>query len=196
MKNACKSCRREGEKLFLKGERCYAQKCAMIKRPYGPGDHGPGMKKKVSEYGRQLREKRKLSAIFGISASMLEGTYKKSDKASGNTTENLMKSIILRLDNFAYTIGLFSSRSAARQAVSHRALRLNGRRVSVASITLKAGDEVEIVKKSSEEPKISKLPAWTEYQKSTKKFIIKREPMLDEIDINVNESLVAEYYSR
>jgi small subunit ribosomal protein S4 len=196
VKNACKSCRREGEKLFLKGERCYGTKCAMIKRPYGPGDHGPEMRRKPSEYGKQLREKQKLASIYGISAQMLEGMYTKSEKTIGSTTENLIKAVVMRIDNVAYLTGNFSSRSCARQAVSHKKVKLNGKKVSVPSIILKPGDKIICENENDPDKKISKLPAWIEYIKRDSAFSVKREPLSEELDISINESLVVEYYSR
>jgi len=196
MKKACKRCRREGAKLMLKGDRCFTTKCAFSRRSYVPGDHGPTQRTKLSEFGRQLREKQKSKSVYGISESTLSKYYKLADKAEGNTTENLIKILELRIDNVVYRAGFASSRSQSRQKVSHGLVSLNGKRVTVPSIILSEKDKVKINYKAEEKNVKSDLPNWISVDMKKKEIIIKHIPQREEVDLSINESLVAEYYSR
>jgi len=196
MKNACKKCRREGAKLMLKGDRCFTTKCAFSRRSYVPGDHGPTQRTKLSEFGRQLREKQKSKAVYGIGESCLAKYYVIADKSLGNTTENLIMLLESRVDNIVYRAGFASSRSQARQKVSHGLVSLNGKKVTVPSIQIKKNDKIKINYKVEEKNVKSDLPSWIDVDLKKKEIIIKHIPLRDEVDLSINESLVAEYYSR
>ena len=197
MIKACKKCRREGEKLLLKGDRCMSPKCSMIKRPYGPGQHGAQSNTKFSEYGRQLREKQKIKKIYGIEEAALRGYYNKAEKNMGSTSENLIRFLESRLDNIVYRSNIFNSRSTAKQFVTHGKAILNGQKVTIPSILLSPGDiitlnGVEITAKKKNE----NFPSWIDLNIKEKQIIIKNLPTRQEIPININESLIVEYYSR
>lgn len=196
MIKACKKCRREGEKLMLKGERCFGTKCAMTKRPYVPGQHGPNQRVKISEYGRQLREKQKVKRIYGLSESDLKRIYVEADRLSGNTAENLIKLIESRLDNAVYRTGICDSRSSARQITSHKHVFIDDSKVSIPSIRIKIGQKLSFDKTITSEFKKLKPAAWIKLDDKTHKFEYLRLPSREELDFNVNESLVVEYYSR
>ncbi len=196
MEKACKKCRREGAKLMLKGDRCFTTKCAFSRRSYVPGDHGPTQRTKLSEFGRQLREKQKSKAVYGISESALLKYYKAADKSDGNTTENLIQLLELRIDNIVYRSGFACSRSQARQKVSHGLTSLNGKKITVPSILIKEGDRIQINFKQDEKVVKNDLPNWINVDDKKKEISINHLPKRDEVDFNINESLVAEYYSR
>jgi len=194
---ACKKCRREGEKLMLKGERCASPKCAMIKRPYAPGQHGQSFRGKVSEYGKQLREKQKARRIYGIGEKQFANYTEKADKLEGNTAENLLSLIESRLDNTLYRLGFAPSRSAARQFVSHGLFAVNDHKVSIPSFLVKPGDTISPIKKESfKEIKPLNLPSWIVFDQKDLKGTVNHIPTREEIDTTVNESLIIEFYSR
>jgi len=197
MIKACKKCRREGEKLMIKGERCLSPKCAMVKRAFAPGQHGQSSFTKLSEYGKQLREKQKTRRIYGLGESQFASCASKAANIEGNTGDNLMKTLETRLDNVVYRLGFASSRSQSRQMVSHGLILVNGKKTSIPSYHLKEGDMIEPKEKASlKEMKSSGVPTWIECD--TKKITgkIKRIPSREEIDTTVNESLIIEFYSR
>lgn len=197
MKKACKKCRREGAKLMLKGDRCFTTKCSFSRRSYVPGDHGPMQRIKLSEYGKQLREKQKAKAVYGISESALSEYYSEADIKEGNTTENLISSLETRADNVVYRAGFAVSRSEARQGVSHGLVKLNGKKITVPSIALKPSDKLEILYKASEKVvKKDDIPNWLNVDAKKKIVEVKHLPNRDEVDLSINEKLVAEYYSR
>jgi len=202
----CRLCRREGGKLFLKGERCFTIKCAMEqkRRPYPPGEHGFGRKKR-SEYGIQLREKQKVRRIYGILEKQFRGYFKKADSQKGVTGENLLRLLELRLDNLVYRVGFASSRSEARQLVRHRHFSINGRRVDIPSMQLKAGDEIGVLEKSRKVQPIATsldgierrgVPAWLELDKPEFKATVKQVPNREDIQLDINERLIVELYSK
>lgn len=194
---ACKKCRREGEKLMLKGERCLSPKCAMVKRPYAPGQHGQSFRGKVSEYGKQLREKQKARRIYGISEKQFANYTVKADKLEGNTAENLLTLIESRLDNALYRLGFAPSRSSARQFVSHGLFKVNDKRVSIPSFLVKPGDVISPVKKESfKEVNPLNLPSWIAFNQKTLVGTVNHIPTREEIDTTVNENLIIEFYSR
>lgn len=197
MEHGCRKCRRQGVKLFLKGEKCFSPKCPITSRPYPPGQHGPTKFSKLSEYGKQLQEKQKVRNIYGVNETQLKNYYLKASKISGNTSENLVQLLESRLDSIIYSIGLFKSRSSARQAVRHGFFLLNNEKADIPSILVKPGDIVNL--KSDKNIKIDdnlNLPNWLESDKSVKGYKIKKLPTLNDVEIPYDINLVIEYYSR
>lgn len=199
---ACKLCRRESQKLFLKGARCYSDKCVLTRRNSLPGQHGKG-RKKTSEYGLQLREKQKTRRFYGILESQFEKYFEMAERKQGVTGENLLRFLELRLDNIVYRAGFASSRKEARQLVRHNHFTLNGDKANIPSILLKQGDIVEIKSKSLNSPKIKELldekrmvivPQWLEVEGS--KVKVKELPKREDIDLEVSEHLIVELYSK
>lgn len=200
----CRLCRREGVKLYLKGERCYSDKCAIDRRPYAPGQHGQG-RKKVSEYGLQLREKQKARRIYGVFEKQFRGYYEEAARRKGITGETLLQILESRLDNVVYRLGFAASRPEARQLVRHGHFTVNGRRVDIPSYLTKPGDVIAIKEKSLESPRIKELieaaegkivPAWLERDLNEKSGRVVRMPAREEIDIPVAEQMIVELYSR
>ncbi|PRR83546.1 30S ribosomal protein S4 [Clostridium vincentii] len=198
----CRLCRREGMKLFLKGDRCYTDKCAFSRRSYAPGQHGAS-KKKVSNYGVQLREKQKAKRIYGVLESQFRTYYDKAEHMTGITGENLLKLLELRLDNVAYKLGYGASRSEARQLVNHGHFLVNGKKVDIASYKVSVNDLISVSEKSrgtekfkvfAENPKT--LPKWIEANIENYEGKIVAEPTRDDIEIPVNETLIVELYSK
>ena len=198
----CRLCRREGQKLFLKGDRCYTDKCAITRRSYAPGQHGAS-KKKLSDYGVQLREKQKARRIYGVLESQFRSYYEKADRMKGMTGENLLKLLELRLDNEVYRMGYGASRNEARQLVTHGHFLVNGKKVDIASYKLSVNDVVSVKEKSrgserfkvfAENPKT--LPAWISANPENFEATIIAEPTREDIDIPVNETLIVELYSK
>ena len=198
----CRLCRREGQKLFLKGDRCYTDKCAITRRSYAPGQHGAS-KKKLSDYGVQLREKQKARRIYGVLESQFRSYYEKAERMRGMTGENLLKLLELRLDNVVYRMGYGASRSEARQLVTHGHFLVNGKKVDIASYKLSVNDVISVKEKSrgserfkvfAENPKT--LPAWISANPENFEATIIAEPTREDIDIPVNETLIVELYSK
>ena len=196
MEKACKKCRREGDKLLLKGERCLGPKCAMVKRPYIPGQHGPNSRTKLSEYGKQLREKQKAKRTYGVGETQLKNYYALADRKQGNTAVNLIDILESRIDNVVFRSGLAVSRSAARQIVSHGHIKMNQRKVTIPSILLKPNDKIVIKERIFKNIESFKLPAWIKADKNDFSITVLRLPLREEADININEKLIIEYYSR
>jgi len=199
----CKLCRREGEKLYLKGERCYSPKCSIARRAYAPGQHGQA-RKKMSEYGLQLREKQNLRRIYGILERQFAGYFEMAERKKGITGENLLQILESRLDNVIYRIGFGVSRKEARQLVRHGHFLVNGRKVNIPSFLVKAGDVITIKESSLSSDKIKvnlesagkSLPEWIDYDANTQTATIKALPNREQIDIPVQEHLIVELYSR
>src|SRR3712207_729535 len=194
----CRLCRREGMKLFLKGDRCYTDKCAFARRSYAPGQHGQG-RKKLSNYGVQLREKQKARRIYGILEAQFRKYYEKAETMRGITGENLLKLLEMRLDNVVYRLGFGSSRSEARQLVTHGHFLVNGKKVDIASFKVSAGDVITVREKSrgtekfktfAENPKT--LPAWLQGNVENFEGKVIAEPTRTDIDVPVNETLIVE----
>ena len=198
----CRLCRREGVKLFLKGERCLSKKCAMERRPVIPGQHGQG-RKKVTEYGRQLREKQKVKRAYGILEKQMRAYYEEAERVSGITGETMLSLIERRLDNVVYRMGIGASRAEARQIVNHGHICVNGRRVDIPSYEVKAGDIVSIKEnkrniemfKALKEVKVV-LPKWLEFDATKLEGKILDLPKREDIDLNIEEHLIVEHYSR
>ena len=200
----CRICRREGDKLFLKGDRCYTDKCAIQKRPYAPGQHGQG-RKKASEYGTQLREKQKAKKYYGLLESQFHGYFEIAEKKQGVTGENLLKILESRLDNVVYRAGFAMSRPEARQLVSHAHFTVNGKKVNIPSYLVKPGDVVAIKESSLGSDKIKAVleanasrPAlnWLSVDKNKAQATVVSLPARDEIDLQVEEHLIVELYSK
>lgn len=202
---SCRLCRREGEKLFLKGVRCEGQKCALTRKNYIPGMHG-GTRKfggKMSEYARQLREKQKAKRIFGMSEKQFRSFYEKAAKLSDVTGEALLKLLELRLDNAVYRAGLAESRTMGRQIVGHGLIRLNGKRVITPSIILKVGDKFEVRTKSKGSKLFENLkkkkdvsPKWLEVNLPDLSAEVKILPDKDDIESSIENQLIVEFYSK
>ena len=200
----CRICRREGDKLFLKGDRCYADKCAIARRSYAPGQHGQG-RKKMSEYGTQLREKQKAKRYYGLLENQFYHYFELASKMTGKTGENLLKVLESRLDNVVYRAGFAMSRPEARQLVSHGHFTVNGKAVNIPSYLVKAGDVVAIVEKSMSSDKIKGVleanasrPAlnWLSVDKNKAQATVVNLPERSEIDLQVEEQLIVELYSK
>ena len=198
----CRLCRREGTKLFLKGERCLSKKCAMEKRPVVPGQHGQG-RKKVTEYGRQLREKQKVKRAYGILEKQMHAYYAEAERISGVTGETMLSLIERRLDNVVYRMGIGASRAEARQIVNHGHICVNGKKVNIPSYQVKAGDIISIKenKRNIEMFKVLKevkvvLPKWLEFDATKLEGKILDLPRRDDIDLTIEEHLIVEHYSR
>ena len=200
----CRQCRREGEKLFLKGDKCFTDKCAIERRNYPPGQHGQ-KNSRLSGYGVQLREKQKLRRIYGLLERQFRTVYKKADQKKGITGENLLFSLESRLDNITYKMGFGASRSEARQIVRHNGILVNGKRVNIPSYQLRPGDEVEVAPKAKEHLRIKAaseagagrgFPEWLEVDSAKLKGKFKTMPQRSDLPSTINESLVIELYSK
>ena len=200
----CRLCRREGSKLFLKGDRCYTDKCAQDRRPYAPGQHGRA-RKKLSDYALMLREKQKVRRTYGVLEKQFRGYFYSADMSKGVTGENLLTTLERRLDNVIYRMGFANSRSQARQLVRHGIFTLNGHKVDIPSLQVKVGDEIVVKEKSRKIPVIADAqgaiarrgcPAWIEVDGASFKGVIKALPQRDDIQTPINESLIVELYSK
>ena len=200
----CRICRREGEKLFLKGDRCYTEKCAIDRRKYPPGQHGQGFRK-LSDYGIQLREKQKVRKTYGLLERKFRRYFQEAERKKGITGEVLLQLLESRLDNIVYRMGFASNRRKARQFVNHGHFLVNGKRVTLASYETKAGDTIEVDESSRDIPEIldslSKaehrgIPAWVEIDSEKMKGKILNIPSREEIQLPVKEQLIVELYSK
>jgi len=200
----CKLCRREGQKLFLKGDRCYTGKCAVERRSYAPGQHGQG-RKKPSEYSLRLRAKQAAKRYYGLSESQFHKYYTKAAKAPGMTGENLLRYCELRLDNIVHVLGWGSSRAEARQLVNHGHFKVNGRKVDIPSYQLNAGDVITIKEKSRDSEKIKQVlesnsarpvPGWLERGGESHEGRVLTLPEREQIHVPVEEHLIVEFYSK
>jgi small subunit ribosomal protein S4 len=200
----CRQCRREGEKLFLKGDKCFTEKCAIERRNYAPGQHGQ-RKTRMSDYAVQLREKQKIRRIYGLLEHQFRNVYKQADRQKGVTGENLLQLLEGRLDNVAYHMGFGASRSESRQVVRHNCILVNGVRVNIPSFQVTPGDVVEVaeharnyirIKASSEMAKRRNIPSWLDVDSTNLKGIYKSKPERSDLSSTINESLVIELYSK
>jgi small subunit ribosomal protein S4 len=197
-------CRREGLKLFFKGDRCYTEKCAFERRGYAPGEHGHS-RKKFSDYGTQLREKQKLKRMFGLLEKQFRGYFVKADQKKGITGTNLLVFLESRMDNMVYRMGFAASRTEARQFVRHGHFKVNGRKVNIPSFLIKKGDVIELREKSKKVLPILEsmetvarrgIPPWLELDKENFRGIVKALPTRDDITMPIQEQLVVELYSK
>lgn len=203
-KSVCKLCRRENAKLFLKGDRCFTDKCSFERRPYPPGQHGQS-RLKFSEFALQLREKQKAKRYYGLSEKQFRRYFYKADQSKEVTGLALLKLLETRLDNVIYTMGFGASRREARQLVSHNHILVNGKRVNIASYILNKGDVIEITEKSRQATRLANaiqgvtkrtIPSWLDVNHDGFKGTVKDIPSRDEISLPVEEAMVVEYYSR
>ena len=202
--SVCRICRREGLKLFLKGDRCYTDKCSIDRRAYPPGQHGQG-RKKTTEYGIQLREKQKVRRMYGLLEKQFRNYFKLAARQKGVTGDNLLMLIESRLDNMVYRLGFASSRNEARQMVSHGHFLIDGKKANVPSMRLKAGSTVEVREKSQKHGKINDaldavvrrgVPEWLELDRDKFKGTVKALPSREDITMPIQENLIVELYSK
>lgn len=205
--SVCKLCRREGEKLFLKGDRCFSPKCAIERRAYPPGLHGRQAKfrRKESDYGLQLREKQKARRVYGVFERQFRRYFKEAVRQKGLTGENLLILLETRLDNVVHRLGLASSRPQARQLVSHGHFEVNGRKTNVPSFLVSAGDTIAVRDNSKKKTFFkdlaqtldgARVPDWLSLDKNNLSGQVLSEPTRDHIDVTLNEQLIVEHYSR
>ncbi len=201
----CKQCRRAGEKLFLKGERCYTAKCAMVKRNYPPGFHGPKGRRRQTDYGLQLNEKQKAKRQYNLLEQQFRLIFKKARRQSGNTGENFVKLLEMRLDNTIYRLGIALSRPQARQLVNHGHFTVNERKVNIPSYQLKKGDMIKIksnkkqskiFKDLSEKLKKKEIPGWLHLDSQELVAKVLHQPDMEIIKPNFDVQMIVEYYSR
>ena len=201
----CRQCRREGEKLFLKGEKCYTEKCAIERRSYAPGQHGQKSGQRLSGYGTQLREKQKIRRIYGVLERQFRLVYKKAEARRGVTGENLLALLESRLDTVCFRMGFGASRTEARQVVRHNGIMVNGKRVNIPSYQVKPGDVVQVaerakshlrIKGASEAAESRGFPEWVEVDIKGLKGTYKSMPQRADLPPTINESLVVELYSK
>jgi len=201
----CRQCRREGEKLFLKGEKCFTDRCAVERRGYAPGQHGQKSGSRMSDFGKQLREKQKLRRTYGVLERQFRKTYAEAARSKGVTGERLLQLLETRLDNVAYRMGFGASRTEARQVVRHNGILVNGKRVNIPSYQVRPGDVVEVapkakaqlrVKASSEAAESRGVPEWLEVDTKALKGTFKSLPARTDLPSTVNESLIIELYSK
>jgi len=202
--SVCRLCRRENLKMFLKGDRCYSEKCAFERRSYAPGQHGQGRGKR-SEYGIQLREKQKVKWMYGLLESQFRGTFARADRLKGITGTNLLVLLERRLDNVVYRLGFANSRNQARQLVRHNHFLVNGRKVNIPSFIVKKGDTVSVKEKSQKVASVIEsmeavarrgVPQWLELEKSHYSGIVKSLPNREDLTMPIQEQLVVELYSK
>ncbi|MFA5676441.1 MAG: 30S ribosomal protein S4 [Christensenellales bacterium] len=201
--SVCRLCRREGCKLFLKGDRCYSGKCSVVKRPTAPGVQTRG-RKKVSEYGIQLREKQKVKRAYGMLEAQFEKYYKLAERMKGKSGENLLKLLESRIDNVVYRLGLADSRAQARQTVLHGHILVNGKKVDIPSLFVSIGDEISVKKKSADtdrfkeirESEARPMPSWLSMDNLSLTGKVVAEPAREDMDLTIEEHLIVEYYSK
>jgi small subunit ribosomal protein S4 len=201
----CRHCRREGEKLFLKGEKCFTDKCPVERRAYAPGQHGQKSGARLSDYGKQLREKQKVRHIYGLLERQFRKTYAEAARSKGVTGERLLQLLESRLDSVVYRMGFGASRTEARQIVRHNAILVNGKRVNIPSYQVRPGDMIEVAGKAKEQLRIKAaaeaaasrhLPEWMEVDSKGLKGTFKALPVRADLPQTINESLIIELYSK
>ena len=203
--SVCRQCRRENLKLFLKGDRCYSDKCAFDRRAYAPGQHGERRGRKPSDYGIQLREKQKVKRMYGLSEKQFHLFFNKAERQKGITGTNLLVMLERRIDNVVYRLGFASSRAQARQFVRHRHLLVNGKRVDIPSSVVKIGDTIEIREKSKKIQALQDsldavvrrgVPQWLDLEKDNMKGMVKNFPIREDLTMPIQEQLIVELYSK
>ncbi len=201
----CRLCRRENVKLFLKGDRCYSDKCAFDRRSYPPGQHGERRGRKMSDYGIQLREKQKIKRIYGLTEKQFHLFFERAERRKGVTGTNLLVALESRLDNVVYRLGFANSRTQARQLVQHSHFLVNGKKVNIPSYQVKAGDAVEVRERSKKIQNIQDsldavvrrgVPSWLDLEKDNLKGIVKGMPVREDLTTPMQEQLVVELYSK
>ncbi|MGD8367336.1 MAG: 30S ribosomal protein S4 [Desulfobacterales bacterium] len=203
--SVCRICRRENLKLFLKGDRCYSDKCAFDRRSYAPGQHGQRRRGKISDYGVQLREKQKVKRMYGLSEKQFRLFFARADRQKGITGTNLLVMLERRLDNVVYRLGFVNSRAQGRQLVRHNHFLVNGKKASIPSILIKQDDVIEVREKSRNIQAISDsldavvrrgIPQWLELEKENMKGVVKGNPVREDITMPIQEQLIVELYSK
>jgi small subunit ribosomal protein S4 len=203
--SVCRQCRRENLKLFLKGDRCYSDKCAFDRRGYPPGQHGERRGRKPSDYGIQLREKQKVKRMYGLSEKQFHLFFSRAARQRGITGTNLLVFLERRLDNVAYRLGFANSRAQARQFVRHRHFLVNGKRVDIPSFIVKVGDTIEVREKSKKMQALQDsldavvrrgVPQWLELEKDGMKGVVKGFPLREDLTMPMQEQLIVELYSK
>lgn len=203
--SVCRICRRENMKLFLKGDRCYSDKCAFDRRSYAPGQHGQRRRGKTSDYGIQLREKQKVKRMYGLTEKQFRLFFQRADRKKGITGTNLLVQLETRLDNVAYRLGFVNSRTQGRQLVKHNHVLVNGQKVNIPSYQVKAGDIVEVKEKSRSVQFITDsldavvrrgVPQWLELEKENMKGTVKNMPVREDLTMPIQEQLIVELYSK
>jgi len=203
--SVCRLCRREDQKLFLKGDRCYTEKCAIERRRYAPGMHGQKRRRKDSDYGLQLREKQKARRIYGIMERQFRQYFKRADKARGVTGEHLLSMLERRLDNVIYRMGFAGSRREARQLVNHGHFTVNGRKVTISSFLVKPGQVIEVREKSRKVQRVLDsvetvqrrgVPAWLEMDHENFRGVVNALPAGEDLEQTINAQLIVELYSK
>jgi small subunit ribosomal protein S4 len=203
--NKCKQCRRAGEKLFLKGERCFTPKCAIVKRNYAPGFHGPQGHKRLSDYGQQLAEKQKAKKFYGLMEKQFRLTFEKAAKKTGDAGKNFLRALEMRLDNVVYRAGFATSRAAARQLVNHGHFAVDGTMTDIASFGVKSGQIIKIKPTSEnnayfrnlgEKLKKADRPSWLNFDANDLSAKVLHEPQDADLPQNLNIQVITEYYSK
>ena len=203
--SVCRHCRRENLKLYLKGDRCYSDKCAFDRRSYPPGEHGERRGRKISDYGIQLREKQKVKRMYGLSEKQFHLFFERADAQRGVTGTNLLVLLERRLDNVVYRLGFANSRTQGRQFVLHNHFRVNGKKVNIPSFLVKMGDSIEVKEKSKKIAAISDsmeavvrrgIPQWLELEKEKHKGVVTGFPVREDLTMPIQEQLVVELYSK
>ncbi len=203
--SVCRICRRENLKLFLKGDRCYSDKCAFDRRSYAPGQHGQRRRGKISDYGIQLREKQKVKRMYGLSENQFRLFFARADRQKGITGTNLLVMLERRLDNVVYRLGFVNSRAQGRQLVRHNHFLVNGKKASIPSILIKQDDVIEVREKSRNIQAIADsldavvrrgIPQWLELEKENMKGVVKGNPVREDITMPIQEQLIVELYSK
>ncbi len=202
---ACRICRRENLKLYLKGDRCYSDKCAFERRAFGPGQHGQAKFKKLSDYAVQLREKQKVKSMYGMLEDQFRLTFEKAERQKGVTGENLLVRLERRLDNTIFRLGMASSRNQARQLVRHNHVLVNSKKVNIPSFLVAVGDVISLKEKSKSNPQILEnveavarrgVPSWLELDKDNIRATVKTLPNREELTMPIQEHLIVELYSK
>ena len=202
---ACRICRRENLKLYLKGDRCYSDKCAFERRAFGPGQHGQSKFKKLSDYAVQLREKQKVKSMYGMVEGQFRLTFERAERQKGVTGENLLVLLERRLDSTIFRLGMASSRNQARQLVRHKHVIVNGRKVNIPSFMVSVGDEITLKEKSKTNSLVVEnletvarrgVPSWLEFDKDNVKAKVKTLPNREELTLPIQEHLIVELYSK
>ncbi len=203
--SVCRHCRRENLKLYLKGDRCYSDKCAFDRRSYPPGEHGERRGRKISDYGIQLREKQKVKRMYGLSEKQFHLFFERAERHRGVTGTNLLMLLERRLDNVVYRLGFANSRSQGRQFVLHNHFLINGKKVNVPSFLVKKGDAIEVKEKSKKNVAISDsleaivrrgIPQWLELEKEKHKGVVTGIPVREDLTMPIQEQLIVELYSK
>jgi len=201
----CRLCRREGQKLYLKGDKCYSAKCPIERRPYAPGMHGQNRRSKTSDYGLQLREKQKVKRIYGLQEKQFRGYYEDASRMPGVTGLNLLHLLESRLDNVIYRMGLASSRTEARQIVRHKLVKVNGGVVNIPSFIVKTGSRIELTSKAKEQLRVNAaaeaagsrgVAEWIDMDLQSRQGVFRELPARDQLDPSIREQLIVELYSK